>query len=71
MNHLEKAVLDIIERLYCAKYIGGLEVKKLISGGYKLSLFLGNRDKGGLVICADIQDESEFLKFSEKELDER
>jgi hypothetical protein len=52
MNHLEKAILDIIEKRYKRKYIGGIKVKKLLSG-YKLVLDLGIPDKGGIQISAD------------------
>ena len=67
MNDLEKAVLDIIERRYKRKYIGGLKVTKLVSGGYKLVLDLGNPDKKILQISADLNAE-DFLKFIEQEL---
>jgi len=67
MNHLEKAILDIIEKRYKRKYIGGIKVKKLLSG-YKLVLDLGIPDKGGIQISADCESEEDFLKFIEKEL---
>lgn len=68
MNELEKSVLDIIERRYKRKYVGGLEVKRLSSGGYKLILDLGNPDKKLLQISADIGNAEDFLKYIEKEL---
>lgn len=67
MNHLEKQILDIIEKRYKRKYIGGITVTKLLSG-YKLVLDLGNPDKKVLQISADIESEEDFLKFIEKEL---
>ena len=32
MNQLEEKILDIIEKRYKRKYIGGIKVKKLLSG---------------------------------------
>ena len=68
MNHLEKAILDIIEERYKHKYVGGIYVTKLLSGGYKLVLDLGNPDKRTIQIAADVNSEDEFLKFVEQEL---
>ena len=68
MNHLEKAILDIIEERYKHKYVGGIYVTKLLSGGYKLVLDLGNPDKRLIQISADYESEEDFLKFIEKEL---
>ena len=67
MNHLEKNILDIIEKRYKRKYTGGIQVIKLLSG-YKLILDLGNPDKRVIQISADIQSEEDFLKFIEQEL---
>lgn len=67
MNHLEKTILDIIEKRYKKKYIGGIKVTKLLSG-YKLVLDLGNPDKRVLQICAEVDSEEDFLKFIEQEL---
>ena len=66
MNHLEKAILDIIEKRYKRKYVGGIYVTKLLSG-YKLVLDLGNPDKRLITISADLEAE-DFLKFVEQEL---
>ena len=52
MNHLEKNILDIIEKRYKRKYVGGIKVQKLISG-YRLTLDMGNPDKGGIKISVD------------------
>ncbi len=70
MNDMEKAVLDMIERRYKKKYTGGIEVKQLMSGGYKLVLDLGNPDKRTIQISADYNAE-DFLKYIEQELIER
>ena len=67
MNYLEKSILDIIEKRYKRKYVGGIKVTKLLSG-YKLILDLGNPDKRVIQISADIDSDEDFLKFIEKEL---
>lgn len=67
MNHLEKAILDIIEKRYKRKYTGGIQVTKLLSG-YKLVLDLGIPDKRVIQIAADLESEEDFLKYIEKEL---
>ena len=67
MNHLEKQILDIIEKRYRRKYVGGITVTKLESG-YKMVLNLGNPDKKVIQISADIESEEDFLKFIEQEL---
>ena len=67
MNHLEKQILDIIEKRYKRKYVGGITVTKLLSG-YKLVLDLGNPDKRIIQIAADYESEEDFLKFIEQEL---
>lgn len=69
MNDMEKAVLDMIERRYKKKYVGGIKITKLGTGwaGYKLVLDLGNPDKRLITISADLEAE-DFLKFVEQEL---
>ena len=67
MNHLERNILDIIEKRYKRKYIGGIKVKKLLSG-YILILDLGNPDKQSIQIAVDTESEEDFLKYIEKEL---
>jgi hypothetical protein len=67
MNHLEEQILDIIEKRYKRKYVGGITVTKLLSG-YKLVLDLGNPDKRVIQISADLNSEEDFLKFIEQEL---
>ena len=67
MNHLEKQILDIIEKRYKRKYVGGIKVTKLLTG-YKLVLDLGNPEVRAIQISADIDSEEDFLKFIEKEL---
>ena len=67
MNHLEKQILDIIEKRYKRKYTGGIKVTKLVSG-FKLILDLGNPDKRVIQISADLESEEDFLKYIEREL---
>ena len=69
MNKMEEAILEIIEKRYKRKYIGGIKVTKLGMGwaGYKLVLDLGNPDRRPIVIAADLEAE-DFLKFVEQEL---
>ena len=67
MNHLEKQILDIIEKRYKRKYVGGIQVTKLLSG-YKLVLDLGNLDKRVIQIAGDFEKEEDFLKYIEQEL---
>lgn len=68
MNDIEKAILNLIEKRYKKKYIGGIKVTRLISGGYKLVLDLGNPDIQILQISADLNNAEDFLKFIDKEL---
>lgn len=72
MNELEQHILDFIEKKYCAKYVGGLEVTKLGTGptGYKAVFALGNADHRPIQIAADLNAE-DFLKFIEQELIDR
>ena len=67
MNHLEKAILDIIEKRYKRRYVGGIEVTRLLTG-YKLVLDLGNPDKRILQISIDCDTEEDFLNYIEQEL---
>ena len=60
MNHLEKQILDIIEKRYKRKYVGGIQVTKLGSRGYKLVLDLGNPDKRVIQISADLKKKKIF-----------
>jgi len=66
MNYLEQAILDIIEEVYKAKYVGELRVTKW-GNGYKLILGLNNPEIHPIVISADLSD-TDFLKFIRKEL---
>ena len=67
MNHLEKNILDIIEKYYKRKYTGGIKVTKLLSG-YNLVLDLGIPDKRNLQIAYDCDSEEDFLKFIKDEI---
>ena len=67
MNHLEKSILDIIEKHYERVYTGGIKVTKLLSG-YRLILDLGIPDKRTIQISVDCESEEDFLKFIKQEL---
>lgn len=69
MNAMEKEILNIIEKRYKKKYVGGIKITKLGTEpeGFKLVLDLGNPDKRLLTISADLNAE-DFLKFIEQEL---
>lgn len=61
----ENQVKELIERVYCCKYIGELKLTKL-SDGYLLSLGLGNPDRP-LIFAMDGTPQ-QFLKALEKRL---
>lgn len=67
MNHMEQKVLDLIEKYYKKKYVGGIKITKLGIGGYRLILDLGIPDKRVISIAAELEEE-DFLKYIEKEL---
>lgn len=67
MNYLEEEILKLIEKRYKCKYVGGIKVTSLGNEGYKLKLYLGNSDKGGIELSAQMNAE-DFLKFIDKEL---
>ena len=69
MNKMEEAILNIIEKRYKRKYVGGIKVTKLGTGwaGYKVVLDFDNLDKPIIQISADLNAE-DFLKFVEQEL---
>ena len=65
MKDIEQAVLDIIERIYCAKYVGKLSVKQW-AHGYSLTLGLNNTERPIYIMGEGTEEE--FLKLVEKEL---
>lgn len=73
MTHqeLELAVLLIIEKAYCAKYVGELKIQDLLDCndkpvGYKLQLGLNSPERP---LTIQMQGTAkQFLKFVEKEL---
>ena len=67
MNNIEEAILNIIEKRYKRKYVGGIKVTKLLPVGYKLVLDLGNPDIRPVMIAANLEAE-DFLKYVEQEL---
>lgn len=76
MTHqeLEAAILCIIEKAYCAKYVGKIKVEDLINCnndvvGYKLTLGLNNVERPLTIQMEGTQNQ--FLKYIEKELRSR
>ena len=76
MTHqeIEAAVLDTIEKAYCAKYVGKIKVENLVDCnkniiGYKLTLGLNNIERPLTIQMEGNVDQ--FLKYIEKELRSR
>lgn len=76
MTHqeLEAAVLEIIEKAYCAKYVGKIKIEDILdcnknTVGYKLILGLNN-DERPLTIQME-GNTDQFLKYVEKDLRKR
>lgn len=73
-KELEQAILELICRIYCKKYIGRLKVEDIFSSfpyevkhiGYTLKMDL-NKDEAPYVLSKE-GDEKDFLEFIEKEL---
>lgn len=68
-DELKQHILQMIERVYCKKYIGKIFIHKLQPVGYTVSLGMNNNDKP-IVISAELDDQP-FLKFFEEELRHR
>lgn len=58
-------ILDLIEQIYCKKYIGKLKVEKLPIG-YSVGFWLDRNTP--TIIAAEIEDENDFLQYLAKEL---
>lgn len=67
MNDMEKRILELFEEKYHKRYVGGLKVVGLTTGGYKLTLNLGADMTRPVEIAADLKAE-DFLKFIEQEI---
>lgn len=65
-QELERVILEYLEDIYKAKYIGKLKVTKLIPFGYQVSLGM-NTPECPQIIYAELKDK-EFLKFLREEL---
>lgn len=68
MNHLEKKIVDLIEKIYCCKYVGKLKVTRLNTGFH---LSLGLIYPNTIEISYDTESEDQFLKFIEEEIKSR
>ena len=68
-SEMKEAILQAIIETYCKKYIGTLEVEKIIPEGWIVRLGMNNDEKP-IVISAELSDEK-FLKFFIKELRDR
>lgn len=68
-GNLKQKILELIERIYCKKYIGTLEVKHIKPIGVTVRFGLNNDEKP-IYISAELDDIS-FLKYIEKELHSR
>lgn len=84
MEDLEVAILELIERIYCAKYCGYIKVREIkdcfSTGccstetqsqiiGYELILGLNVKDKPLIIAMSGTQEQ--FLRFIAKELRSR
>ena len=67
MGGLEKAVKDIIERLYNCEFNKKISVTHR-NGFYTATLYLHGEEFGGLVLSTQCNSPKEFLRFVEKEL---
>ena len=68
-GNLKQKILDLIERIYCKKYIGTLEVNHINPIGVTVRFGLNNDEKP-IYISAELSDD-DFMIFIEKELHSR
>ena len=61
-------ILNLIEELYCKKYIGKIEIEKL-PVGYSTKFWLDKNNP--TTISAEIDNEENFLQFMRDELKNR
>lgn len=66
---LKNEILALIQKIYCAKYIGTLEVYRSISSGIIVRFGLNCNEKP-IYIAAELPDDK-FLKYMEKEIRSR
>ena len=65
----EQIILQLIQEIYCKKYVGHIRLTKLNPLGWEDWLGMNNDDKP-IVISAELPDDK-FLKFFKKELLDR
>ena len=69
-EELEQAILDLIQRVYCKKYVGHIKCVPICNNkGWTVILGLHN-DYKPITISAELPDKK-FLKFFEQELRDR
>ena len=61
-------VLNLIEELYCKRYVGRIEIEKL-PVGYSVKFWLDKNNP--TTISAEIDKEEDFLQFMREELKNR
>lgn len=66
---LRNEILALIQKIYCAKYIGTLEVYRIIPLGVIVCFGLNCNEKP-IYIAAELPDDK-FLKYMEKEIRSR
>lgn len=67
MDGLEKIVIDIIESLYCCKFIGKLKIEKK-DDIYQLKIYLEDEHFGAYTLAKQCLSDKEFIEFVKKEL---
>ena len=69
MDGLDKIVIDIIEDLYCCKFIGKLKVEHK-GDLYQLKIYLSDENFGAYTLAKQCNSDDEFIEFVKKELQE-
>lgn len=69
MDGLEKAVIDLIERLYKCIFIGKLKIEQK-GDLYQLKIFLHDEHFMSYTLAKQCKSDDEFLEFVKKELQE-
>nr|DAN37437.1 MAG TPA: hypothetical protein [Crassvirales sp.] len=68
-GNIKEEILSIIEKIYCKKYIGTLEIYRIIPFGLIVRFGLNCNEKP-IYIAAELSDDK-FLKYMEKEIRSR
>lgn len=69
MDGLERAIIDLIESLYCCIFIGKLKVDKK-KDLYQLRIYLSDENFGSYTLAKQCNSDEQFLEFVKKELQE-